>query len=680
MQLLKYYLAFTSVIASTAALAQSDTVEYGPPPAWVTESERLAAPEDASGLFFIERQDALVHLDSAGQSNFVGQTYKLLHPQALQLGNISLEWDPAAGRPIVHRVLIHRDGQTIDVLEKTGFEILRREDQLEQALLDGKLTAVLRVPDLRVGDELEFAATTRTQDPSLRELSYGALFLGDVPPPGRIRLGLSWEDGQEPNIKLPPALTDIATRSSNAFDIRVDNAKPLAAPIEAPLRYALQRVSEYSDFARWEDLSAKVSIIFNAPSRLKPDSPLTEEVKRIAAASADPMERAKAALKLVQEQVRYIYVGLDGGNITPASADLTWERRYGDCKGKTVLLLALLRELGVEAEAVLANNGGLDDGLDQRLPSPAAFDHVLVRAKIDGKHWWLDGTFPGDYPPLVRPLLNYRWVLPLSQKGSALERLPATPPQLPLEMGLYEIDASGGFDVPAHITSTRVVRGVDGLVLHSQLSALTKDQLETGMRNSLASDPNWDEIESVDYRFDRMTQAGILTIRGTGKANWDDDGDGAYSMSLVGGGFNPPTRKQRPSDQDQTAPYYSTLAYSCYATTVKLPKDTALDNWGFNSVFDTMIFGRLYYRMMERRVDGTIRMVRGSRVEEAEISAEKAKRDNGRIDDFDNSKANIYYDPANKMNAWGQLRPVPASTDSVWLGSNPPCLPPDVAP
>src|SRR3546814_6282045 len=81
-------------------------------------------------------------------------------------------------------------------------------------------------------------------------------------------------------------------------------------------------------------------------------------------------------------------------DLTPATAEETWQRRYGDCKGKTALLLALLARLGIEAEAVLANNSGGDDGLDERLPNPGMFDHVLVRARIDGKTYWLDGTLP----------------------------------------------------------------------------------------------------------------------------------------------------------------------------------------------------------------------------------------------------------------------------------------------
>src|SRR3546814_20748642 len=57
-----------------------------------------------------------------------------------------------------------------------------------------------------------------------------------------------------------------------------------------------------------------------------------KEAARIAAAHSAPLDRASAALKLVQRDVRYIYVGLGNGNLTPATAEATWQRRYGDCE------------------------------------------------------------------------------------------------------------------------------------------------------------------------------------------------------------------------------------------------------------------------------------------------------------------------------------------------------------
>ncbi len=112
-------------------------------------------PATVTGPLIFLRQDVLVHLSDKGQAQYVGYRVKILDSSALQVGNIAIAWNPAAGAPIVHGISVLRDGQLVDVLKSASFEILRREDQLEAAMLDGMLTAVLRVPDLRVGDELD---------------------------------------------------------------------------------------------------------------------------------------------------------------------------------------------------------------------------------------------------------------------------------------------------------------------------------------------------------------------------------------------------------------------------------------------------------------------------------------------------------------------------------------------
>lgn len=138
--------------ASSPLSAQNDQVLTGRAPDWVDASQDLAVPADAAGLVFIRRQDMQVHIGKEGQFTYKGQRFKLLHTQALQFGNLALTWNPAAGAPTVHGVRVHRDCEVIDVLANSKFEIIRREDQLEQAMLNGLLTAVLRVPYLRVGD------------------------------------------------------------------------------------------------------------------------------------------------------------------------------------------------------------------------------------------------------------------------------------------------------------------------------------------------------------------------------------------------------------------------------------------------------------------------------------------------------------------------------------------------
>lgn len=663
-----------AVVAAAPAQADGDQVQRGPAPQWVAPSELLPVPEDASGLVFMRRQDALVHLDEKGQAQYFGYRVRILHSNALQLGNLSIAWNPAAGAPIVHVIKVHRGAETIDVLEKASFEILRREDQLEAASLDGMLTAVLRIADLRVGDELEVGLTTWGNDPTLGKDNAGMMFLGPNPAPGRYRLGLSWAEGHKPALKITPDLAPIAKNGAQQIDFLFDNPPVLVPPKDAPPRYQVQRIVEFSDFADWASISRRFAPLYAKAATLAADSPLKREAARIAAAHASPLDRASAALKLVQQDVRYIYVGLNGGNLTPATADETWQRRYGDCKGKTALLLALLAELGIPAEPVLVNSSGADDGFDERLPSPQLFDHVLVRARIGGAAYWLDGTLPPVVPPGVEPAMAYNWVLPFTAQGSPIENLAWRPASRPDEIAMFEIDARAGFDAPAKVTSTSIVRGIKGLQQQLQFSGHAPDQLLAIFRQELVGS-TWQTIDDVKWRYDQKAQASVLTIVGDWTVDWDDDGDGARSLALPGGGFSPPDRRVRPAGQDQALPFYNTPEFDCRVTTVRLPAGTKPENWSTKAGFDTRLFGRNYYRVFDIR-DGAIRMIRSSRIERREIDAESARRDNGRIASFDNSMGYIFYNPANKASPDPGAKRVPAAYDLDWAADPAACFSP----
>jgi hypothetical protein len=662
-----------AILLAGAGRADPQQVRRGPAPSWAVASPLLPVPADVAGPIFTRRQDIIVHLSGENQANYTGSRIKILQSNALQLGNISIAWNPASGAPIVHEIKVYRDGQAIDVLQNASFEILRREDQLEAAKLDGVLTAVLRIPDLRVGDELEVDFTTFGSDPSLDHKESGLLFLTGGPAPGRYHLGLNWDPGQEPNIRMTPDMERAAQRSDRAIDFRFDNPPLVSPPNDAPLRYRWQRVVQYSDFADWAAVSRHFAPLFAKAATLTPNSPLKEEARRIAAAQPRPFDRAAAALKLVQQNVRYIYVGLNGGNLTPASADETWQRRFGDCKAKTALLLALLKELGIEAEAVLVNSNGMDDGLAQRLPMPQLFDHVLVRAHIEGATYWLDGTLPPVARPSAKPVYPVSQVLPLSARGSALEALPWSPPTVPDDITLYEIDARAGFDKPAHIVTTNITRGLPGLQQAFQYSAISAAQLLDAFRQRAVGDV-WQSIDDVQWHYDEAAAASILKVSGTGTVDWQDDDNGAKSLALPGGGFNPPDRRVRATGQDRDAPFYSKPEYSCQVTTVRLPATTQPRQWSSKPSFTMHMFGRTYYRAWELR-DGAIRMVRGSRVDQPEIDAATAQRDNDRIPSFDNSMGWISYDPAERSGSVGNGEHVPATYEMDWSAAAVPCLP-----
>lgn len=671
--IVRYWLATAAIVLTTqSAAAQGDPVKRGPAPAWARPSQPLTLPESPSGPVFMRRQDIVVHLAADGPRQYVGYRIKILQSNALQLGNVALVWNPSAGSPTVHQITVYRDGQATDVLKGTTFEILRREGNLEQAKLDGLLTASLQVADLRVGDELEVEMTLPGADATMGNRASGVLLLGPTPAAGRYRLGLNWDTDAAVTIRPTADIAPLVAKDGRSFDLRIDNPEAALPPKDAPPRYQWQRAIEYSSFDSWASLSRHFAPLYAAAATLPANSPIKAEARRIAAANASPMARAAAALKLVQQDVRYIYVGLNGGNLKPATAEETWQRRYGDCKGKTTLLLALLGELGIPASPVLVNSSGNDDGLDRRLPMPELFDHVLVRAEIDGAPYWLDGTLPPVVPPGEKPVMPIRWALPIVTGDAVLEALPFKPTTTPDEIHLHEIDARAGFDQPAKITTTSILRGVKGLEQQVQFSAVDKQQMLTGFRQHLTGD-TWQSIDDVDWRYDEKAGASILRISGTGTVDWQDDA-GEKSLALPGGGFSPPDKRMRPAGQDGTVPFYQAPDFSCHVTTVRVPGSTRPEQWSSKPSFDMRYFGRRYYRAFGMR-DGALRMIRASRVEQPEIDGVTASQDNQRLSKFDNSMGWITYDPASKTGRIGSGSDVPSTFDRDWVTNATACLP-----
>src|SRR5690606_38564673 len=160
---------------------------------------------------------------------------------------------------------------------------------------------------------------------------------------------------------------------------------------------------------------------------------------------------------------------------------------YGDCKGKTVLLLALLKALGVEAEATLVSTRW-GDGLDERLPMIGWFDHVIVRAVVDGQVYWMDGTRIGDrrLEDLIPP--PYRWALPVRADGAGLEAIVQPPLTQPAMEVVAEVDASAGLDAEAPLVFDIAYRGDFATALRRQLGSIPADQLEAMLKSQIDAD------------------------------------------------------------------------------------------------------------------------------------------------------------------------------------------------
>jgi len=663
------------------ALAHED-VRYGDAPEWVLPAPAFAQPERQQGAFALLYRDTQVLRDDAGTHVFEAWRTRIQTAEALALGSIGLVWNPAAGGPTVHGLKVIRDGEAIDVLESARFATFQREGALEQSMIDGLLTAHLQIPGLRVGDEVEFAATTTALDPTVPEHAFGIVALPHLPSPGTYRMRVRWEDGRTLAWSATPDIADDVRVQGNEALVVLERPGLFEPPSGAPTRFHAARLLDFSDFADWQQVSRRFHPLYAEAAALSPQSELRAEAAAIARRHATPAERAAAALRLVQDQIRYVYVGMNGANLTPASAEETWQRRYGDCKGKSALLLALLAELGIEAEPVLANLSS-DDGINERLPSPALFDHVLVRARVDGRTYWMDGTRQGDSRLVDAPPEPFRFVLPLSGTGAALERLPFRPPAEPALLTLNAIDASAGIDQPVRYELTQILRGTDALQMRAALQALPEGSDEAALRQLFGGDTAWLELEQVGWRFVEGRGALVLTAIGTQEWEWGAADDEAITqIDIPKAGFYPPPERKRTGAQDAAAPWANDPKwFDCHVTTIKLPQAGKDRSWEHDvDAMNRQLGGTAFWRMADLRGD-EVHTIMARRTVEAEIDAEEASAVNASIADFDNAISRVALrrtsvdGPQLAVDAQG-IAEVPSVTGRDWLGDSSACMAP----
>lgn len=465
--------------ARAPARATPARFELGPPPAWVEPlalPERPAAAEGAGGVEYLLVDDQLRPAASGSPLEHHRRVVMRVGSTAgvEEASEVRVDFDPGYQRLVLHGAWIVRGGQRRPVLRPGDVRVIQRETDLDRQLFDGTHTAVLFLPDVRAGDVVEYAYTLRGQNPVL-----GGHFADELPlawgvPVARLRVRLLWPAGRPlrqrvTGIALPPevrarqghALTELVwERHGVAAVDEEDRAPPGADPAPA---------LELTDFEGWGEV-----VRWALP--LYPDAPLTAamqaEVDRWRALPT-AAERARAALRFVEDEVRYL--GLEEGERShrPHAPAEVFARRYGDCKDKAYLLVTLLRALGVPAAPALVDTerqGAVAD----HLPSPYQFDHVVVRAEVDGAVRWLEPTRSLEHAPLaglVPP--TYGVALPIAPGVEALTPLPPRPEATARAVTTFRL---ARFDAPASLEVTTTFTGLRALAMRQALAGEGKDE------------------------------------------------------------------------------------------------------------------------------------------------------------------------------------------------------------
>jgi transglutaminase-like putative cysteine protease len=359
---------------------------------------------------------------SGGKQRFYNHfaTKAVLPSSVEEASAISIDFDPLYESLTLHGITVWRDGKAMQRLKRARIDLIQREKELEYQLYSGSKTLNVILEDVRPGDTVEYSYTVEGANPIFAGHFSTRVNLQWSIPVGRVHYRVLWPDDQPLYVRNYKTALKPITRSSGGLREmvwRYDRVEAVISDGNTPHWFDPIAKLSVSDMSSWDQVVEWALPLYR-------QAPLSQAEREILTEITHPgMSKAQqllAVLNFVQQQVRYLGMEMGESSHRPSLPEEVLERRYGDCKDKTRLLISLLRELGIEAYPALVNSMS-GDYLPDALPSLLAFDHVIALIRLDGRNYWFDPTRThqrGDLDTLYQH--DYDYALVVSKSGGGL--------------------------------------------------------------------------------------------------------------------------------------------------------------------------------------------------------------------------------------------------------------------
>ncbi len=383
--------ALTAVLTLLAVhSAQAELYTITPDPVWADPlpvDPPLATPtaDLSGGVYFYLRDEFHRPATAESYGQFARQ---IVDETGVQNGSeIRIIIDPEYESLELHKADILRDGEWYQRLVPEIVSSMRRETDLDNFVVDGTYTVVVRLPDVRPGDIIRYSFTRRGANPVMKGHFYDALTLARDEPVQTIRSRIETTPGRPFHIRQHR--TDIEpSRSGDVIEWRVDNPPIVQREDDVPPWISIYPWIEVSDMDSWSEVADWAVPLFDFQQSIPPG--LEAEIARIAK-EPNATTQVAAALRFVQNQIRYLGVETGIHSHQPRSPAEVFTKRFGDCKEKLTLFGAILARVGVKVNPVLVNTAW-ERAVAEFIPSPYAFNHVIAEVELPGGNLFLDPT------------------------------------------------------------------------------------------------------------------------------------------------------------------------------------------------------------------------------------------------------------------------------------------------
>lgn len=411
MRLFLLLFSVISVVCAAGAIAQTiqhNGYEYQQQavPDWVlpiasaVHAPATSAEQAGVNYLIVDEQLSLQHGQYLAYSHIALQANSR---QGLnQASEFSMQFAPDYQQLVLHYIHLTRDGAVRDVTKEADIRLVQREDETAQGIYNGLVTAMVLLSDIQVGDRIDYAYSVNGTNPIYKgkRSAYFRLNWGVAVNYARVRLLTDKTTELFQKSNLPDFLFEKQqTDTALTYQWQQHDIAAVQDEGEYPAWFSPYAFLEVSEFQDWQD------VVRWAEPLYKFNEPLVPELQKLADSwrkeASTPQEYAALVVRYVQNQIRYFGIEIGLNSHQPYAPNLVFERKYGDCKDKTTLMLTLLQYGGIEAYPALVSSRS-HRGITERLPNPGVFDHVITYMKLGEQEYWIDGTRSQQYGPLAQ--------------------------------------------------------------------------------------------------------------------------------------------------------------------------------------------------------------------------------------------------------------------------------------
>ncbi len=431
--MLKRFGFFILLCCMLTTVFAADKTVFGPVPSWlvVTNPDLQKQPnkkEVNNGLYTV-LLDEQEHLGTA--ERYCHLIRHIANTSGVQEGSeVSVTFAPEYETVIFHYVRIMRNGQEVYTVKPGQIKVIQEETNSADFQYNGLKRAYALLEDVRKGDEIDFSYTVKGANPVFAgkwdrvnflvgQTAICNYFYTVLAPASRTLYIKYYNDAPEATTKAMPGGGTIYQWKNppiTLFDY--ENSVP-----GWYLPYGYMILSEYNS---WQEVVKWGLNVFGNYTQPLPKALLTKMDEWEKEADGDREKFMVLATRFVQDQVRYQGLEIGENSHKPHTPEQVFQRRFGDCKDKALLLVRIFQTKNINAYVALVNTQWRNE-LGKVQPAPGMFNHAIVAVEDGGDYKFIDPTLSyqrGYFNDLYTP--PYGKALVLKEKAYQLHSVKPT--------------------------------------------------------------------------------------------------------------------------------------------------------------------------------------------------------------------------------------------------------------